>query len=105
MSSVNYNLNNRGVRLVDSQDAWVRRKNGSLQLNYKKYQFIGKIEMSMPNMVISASDKNKPKYRGDVCNLNSIAKKQIIDHFYEENGKRNKKTVAYFVIEKKGNKK
>ena len=101
MSSVNYNLNNKGVRLIDSQDAWLCSKSGKLRSNTTKYSFIGKLEMSMPNMLVSVSDKKKPKYRGDVCNLNSTAKKQIVEHFYDDKGKRNRKTVAYFVIEKK----
>lgn len=100
MSSVNYSLKHKGVRLIDSQDAWVRGKNGKLRLNTKKYTFIGKVDIHMPNMLVSVSDKTKPKYRGDVCNLNNVAKKQIIDHFYDSNGKRNKKVVAYFVINK-----
>ncbi len=99
MSSVNYSLNNKGVRLIDSQEAWVIGKNGRKRLN-PDYKFVGKIEMSMPNMIISASDKSKPKYRGDICDLNKIAKSEIINHFYDDNGKRNKKSVAYFVIEK-----
>lgn len=99
MSSVNYSLNNKGVRLIDSQEVWVIGKNGRKRLN-PDYKFVGKIERSMPNMIISASDKSKPKYRGDICDLNKIAKSEIINHFYDDNGKRNKKSVAYFVIEK-----
>lgn len=100
MSSVNYNLNNKGVRLIDSKDAWVKGKNGKHRLN-PEYKIIGKIEMSMPNMVVTASDKKKPTYKGDVSDLNREAKKEIINHFYDSKGKRNKKTVAYFGIKKK----
>lgn len=99
MSSVNYSLNNKGVRLITSEKAWIISKNGRKRLN-PDYKFVGKIEMSMPNMILSASDKSKPKYRGDICDLNKIAKSEIVNHFYDNNGKRNKKTVAYFVIEK-----
>lgn len=99
MSSVNYSLNNKGVRLIDSQEAWVIGKNGKRRLN-PDYKFVGKIEMSMPNMIISANDKSKPKYRGDICDLNKVAKSEIVNHFYDDNGKRNRKSVAYFVIEK-----
>lgn len=99
MSSVNYSLNNKGVRLIDSKDAWVIGKNGKLKLN-PKYQFVGKMDTHMSNMLVSASDKNKPKYKGDVKDLNRTAKEQIINHFFDEKGKRNKKTVAYFGIEK-----
>jgi len=99
MSSVNYSLNNKGVRLIDSNDAWVKGKNGKIRLN-PKYKFIGKMDVSMSNMIVTASDKVKPKYRGDISSLNRNAKSQIIDHFYDKNGKRNKKRVAYFVIKK-----
>ena len=56
MSSVNYNLKNKGVRLIDAQDAWVYTKRGGMKLN-PKYTFLGKMEMSMPNMIVTASDK------------------------------------------------
>ena len=99
MSSVNYSLNNKGVRLIDAQEAWVKGKNGKVRLN-PKYFFIGKVSMSMPNMIVTASDKKKPAYRGDVGDLNKSAKKQMVNHFYNNDGKRNKKSVAYFGIEK-----
>ena len=65
MSTVNYSLNNKGVRLIDAKKAWIRGKNGQLRLN-PKYQIIGKMDT----------------------------------RFYNDNGKRNRKTVAYFGIEK-----
>ena len=99
MSSVSYSLKNRGVRLVSADEAWVPTKDGGRRLN-PKYQFVGKIDTKIPNMVISASDKRKPSYRGDTSELNSTAKRQIVDHFYDENGRRNRRTVAYFGIEK-----
>lgn len=101
MSNVNYSLNNRGVRLISAQDAWVVGKNQKPKLN-PKYTFVGKIDMNMPNMILSASDKKKPAYRGDVKDLNRTAKEQIVDHFYNVHGRRNNKSKAYFVIEKKG---
>ena len=52
-------------------------------------------------MLVTASDKKKPKYKGSVYDLNRTAKGQIVDHFFDESGKRNRKTVAYFGIEKK----
>ena len=99
MSTVNYNLNNKGVRLIDAKKAWIRGKNGQLRLN-PKYQIIGKMDTRLPNMIVTASDKKKPKYRGNTYDLNRTAKAQIVDHFYNDNGKRNRKTVAYFGIEK-----
>ena len=100
MSSVNYSLRNRGVRLIDAHEAWVIDSKGTARLN-PKYQFVGKMEMTMPNMIVSASDKSKPKYKGSTYDLNRVAKGQIVDHFYDENGKRNRRSVAYFAIEKK----
>lgn len=104
MSSVNYSLNHKGVRLVDAREAWIIEKNGNKRLN-PKYHFVGKIEMTMPNMIVTASDKRKPKFKGNTYDLNRTAKSQIIDHFYDDKGKRNKKSVAYFGIEKPKNKK
>ena len=100
MSSVNYSLKHNGVRLIDAREAWIIGKNGKKRLN-PKYGIIGKIDTRMPNMIVTASDKKKPKYKGNTYDLNVTAKKQIIDHFYDEKGKRNKRTVAYFGIEKK----
>ena len=99
MSSVNYSLKHKGVRLIDSRDAWIFGKNGAKRLT-PKYHFVGKVEMAMPNMIVTASDKKKPTYKGNTYDLNATAKRQIVDHFYNENGKRNKKSVAYFGIEK-----
>ena len=99
MSNVNYTLNRRGVRLISADQAWVKGKNGKLRLN-PKFTFVGKINVSMPNMIVSASDSRKLSYRGDVNELPRIAKKQIVDHFYDDKGKRNRKTVAYFGIPK-----
>lgn len=104
MSTVNYSLKHKGVRLIGASQAWIVGKNGSKRLN-PKYHIVGKIEMSMPNMIVTASDKKKPKYKGNTYDLNTTAKKQIVDHFYNENGKRNKKSVAYFGIEKAKSKK
>lgn len=103
MSNVNYSLKNKGVRLIPSSDAWVITKNGNKRLN-PKYKFVGKVEMTMPNMIVTASDKKKPKFKGNTYDLNRTAKSQIVDHFYDDKGKRNKKTVAYFGIEKTNNK-
>ncbi|MCM1043268.1 MAG: hypothetical protein NC350_03550 [Corallococcus sp.] len=100
MSTVNYSLKSKGVRLIDARDAWVIGKNGQRRLS-SKYSFVGKIDLHMSNMIISAADNKKPIYKGDVSELNRTAKKQIVDHFFAPNGKRNKRIVAYFGIEKK----
>lgn len=99
MASINYSLKHKGIRLVSSKDVWVFGKNKKIKLN-PEYVIVGKIEASMPNMIISATDNKKPKYKGSTYDLNTTAKKQIIDHFYDDDGKRNRKTVAYFGIKK-----
>lgn len=99
MSNVNYTLNRRGVRLISAEEAWVVGKNGKVRLN-PKYLFVGKMVTTMPNMIVSTSDKKKPSYKGDVNELPRVTKKQIINHFYGKDGKRNKRKVAYFGIPK-----
>lgn len=101
MSTINYSLKHKGVRLISADEAWVKGKNGKMKLN-PKYRFVGKISTTMPNMIVTASDKAKPKYMGNTYDLNATAKRQIVDHFYNDSGKRNKKTVAYFGIKKNG---
>ena len=100
MSSVNYSLKHKGVRLISPDEAWTKGKNGKYKLN-PKYLFLGKMDTRVPNLIITASDKKKPKFKGDISDLNNTAKSQIVDHFHDENGKRNKKTIAYFGIPKK----
>ena len=41
------------------------------------------------------------KHKGDFNELNRTAKIQTVKHFYDSNGKRNRRTVAYFGVEKK----
>lgn len=89
MSTVNYSLKHKGVRLISAEEAWVKGKNGKQKLN-SQYTFVGKIDTKLPNMIVTASDKKKPKYKGSTYDLNRTAKSQIVDHFYDERGKRNK---------------
>lgn len=86
MSTVNYSLKHKGVRLIGARQAWIVGKSGNKRLN-PKYHFIGKIDVRMPNMIVTASDKTKPKYKGNTYDLNRTAKNQIVDHFYDEKGK------------------
>ncbi len=91
MSSVNYSLKHKGVRLISAEDAWVAGKNGKHKLN-PKYKIIGKMQTSMPNMIVTASDKSKPKYKGSTHDLNATAKSQIVDHFYDDT------TSGYIIV-------
>ncbi len=98
MSSINYEKNKKGIRLVSADEAWVHNSKTKKRRLNPKYAFLGKVTMTMPNMIVTASDKQKPTYKGDVGDLNATAKRQMIDHFYDEKGKRNKRTVAYFGV-------
>ena len=41
MSTVNYSLKHKGVRLISAEEAWVKGKSGKMKLN-PKYHFVGK---------------------------------------------------------------
>jgi hypothetical protein len=99
MSSVNYSLKHKGVRLIPSEKAWVKGKNGKPKLN-PKYHFVGKVDTKIPNLIISATDNKKPSYKGSTHDLCAPAKKQIVNHFFDDKGKPNRRTKPYFGIEK-----
>jgi len=95
LSNVNYSLNHRGVRLISAKEAWETGKNGKRKLS-SKYTFVGKINIKLPNLIISANNKTKPRFKGSTYDLNRTAKEQVVNYFLNERGKRNRKTVAYF---------
>ena len=64
-------MKSKGIRLIDSSIA-----TGKYRMN-SDYVIIGKVETTMPNLIVSASDKRKPVYKGDVCELPAAVKKQI----------------------------
>ena len=94
MSSVNYSLKNKGVRLISSDDAWVKGKNGKRKLN-PKYAFVGKIDTKMPGVIMTASESRQPSFKGDFSDLNRTAKNQTVKHFFDTKGKRTKKTADH----------
>ena len=100
MSNVNYDLKKRGVRTISADEAWIKTKSGGLKLN-PKYKFVGKVDIQLPNMILTASDKKKFAYVDDVCKLPAASKRQLIRHFYDEEGKRTCRRVAYLVDTKK----
>ena len=95
MSSVNYSLNHKGVRLISSEKVWICGKKGKRKLN-PDYVFVGKMDLSVPHIIISASENRQPTFKGDFGSLNKTAKTQVVKHFYDNKGKRNNKRVAYF---------
>lgn len=99
-TQTSYNRKTISARLIPSSEAWVRTKKGGIRLN-PNYDFIGKLDIRMPNVLISPSDSKRPTYRLDTANLCNKAKEQMVEHFFDENGKRTRKTVAYFGKPKK----
>ncbi len=99
MSSVNYSVQTKGAQLVKASEAWKRTRTGKYRLN-PMYQFVGRMETSMPNMVITATPTKQPSFKEDVSNLSKPLKNQVVKHFYDENGKRNRRRVVYFAIPK-----
>ncbi len=100
MSNVNYDLKKRGVRAISADEAWVKIKSGGLKLN-PKYKFVGKVDIQLPNMILTASDKKKFAYVDDVCKLPAASKRQLVRHFYDDEGQRTGRRVAYLVDTKK----
>ena len=100
MSSVNYSLKHKGVKLVPASEAWIVGKNGRMRLN-PDYTFVGKIDLRLPNIIISHSEKSKPKYKGSTHDLCAPAKRQIVEHFFDDRGRRNNNRVAYFGVKRK----
>ncbi len=61
----------------------MKGKNGKYKLN-PDYSFVGKINLSMPNMLVTTVKGKKPTYKGDVCELSRKAKAQIVEYFYDD---------------------
>ncbi len=99
MSSVTYSLNHKGVRLIPREKAWIKGKNGKMKLN-PKYAFVGRVDTKTSTIIMTASDKKQPSYKGDFSSLNRIAKNQTVKYFYNQDGKRNKRYVAFYGVEK-----
>ena len=73
MSSVNYSLKHKGVRLIPREEALVKDKNGKQRLS-SNYTFVGRIDTKTPNIIMTASDNKQPSYKGDFSSLNRILK-------------------------------
>jgi len=94
-----------GVKVVPARSVWVpAAKNGEYKLN-PDLDIVGKVDMTMPNMILKANRKDKKTaYVDDVSALTKAAKTELINHFYDERGNRNKHTVAYLVRTDKNSK-
>lgn len=100
--SRNFTKNNKslaGVKVVPAKDVWVFNKISKKKDKLSKdYELIGKVDTSMPNMILKANRKDKKTaYIDDVNSLSAVCKKQLVNHFFDDKGNKNLKTVAYLV--------
>ncbi len=98
MSSI-YSKNRKelaGVKVVSAKDVWENR-GGKYRLR-TDVDIVGKVEMPMPNFILKANNDNrKTDYIDDVSALPKRTKRDLVSHFYDKSGKRNKNSVAYLV--------
>ncbi|MBO4962363.1 MAG: hypothetical protein J6C97_01155 [Clostridia bacterium] len=86
-----------GVTVVPSNYVWVQNKNNTFSIR-PGVIVLGKVESAFSNFVLKANKPNKKtSYVEDVCALPQRTKNEIINHFFDKKGKRNKNTVAYLV--------
>lgn len=88
-----------GVKVIKSEDAFVYNpKTKKYNLPNPEYEFVGKIDMDMPNFILKMNKQNcKTAYVEDVSCLPKRLKQDLVDHFYDKNGDRNGKTKAYLI--------
>lgn len=101
MSSVfsKYEKELAGVKLIDSNAAYVfNPKTKCKDLPNPQYEFVGIVDSKMPNFILKMHKaKCKTGYIEDVASLPKRLKADIVNHFYDAHGNRNKKTKAYLV--------
>lgn len=88
-----------GVKVLDTQDAFVYNpKTRKKDLPNPKYDFVGKVDMDMPNFILKVNKPNcKTAFVEDVSCLPKRLKRDLVDHFYDKDGKRNGKNKAYLI--------
>lgn len=85
-----------GVKVVSSKDVW-EKKNNKYRIK-QDVNVVGKVELPLSNFVLKANNENrKTGYIEDVSSLPKRTKNEIVNHFYDNTGKRNKNTVAYLI--------
>ena len=88
-----------GVKLIDSTEAFVfNPKTKRKDLINPNFDFVGKIDTTLPNFILKANKPNcKTAYVEEVSCLPKRLKCDLVNHFYDKKGVRNKKTKAYLV--------
>lgn len=88
-----------GVKVIDSREAYVYNpKSGKNDLPNPNYKFVGKIDVAMPNFILKMNKANcKTEFVEDVASLPKRLKNDLVNHFYDKHGVRNKRTKAYLI--------
>lgn len=88
-----------GVKVIKSQEAFVYNpKTRKKDLPNPKYEFVGKIDTSMPNFILKMNKVDcKTAYIEDVSCLPKRLKRDLVDHFYNKKGEKNSRTKAYLI--------
>lgn len=87
-----------GVKVVSAAEVWRKNyKNGKFSLR-KDIDILGKVELPLSNFVLKANNEDqKTGYIEDVSSLPKRTKDEIVNHFYNNKGKRTRNTVAYLI--------
>ncbi|MBQ8872865.1 MAG: hypothetical protein IJ032_02835 [Clostridia bacterium] len=88
-----------GVKVINSTEAYVfNPRSGKKDLPNPKYEFVGKIDIAYPNVILKMNKHNcKTEYIEDAHVLPKRVKKDLVNHFYNKMGNRSSKTKAYLV--------
>ena len=100
-----YNKELAGVKIVDSKQAYIYNpKTKKYDLPNPSLDFVGKIDTAFSSFILKMNKPNsKTGYVDEVAALPKRLKNELVNHFYDKNGKRNKKTKAYLArTDKKG---
>lgn len=94
-----YNKELAGVKIIDSKHAYVyNRKTKKYDLLNPSFNFVGKIDTAFPSFILKMNKVNsKTGYVDDVSALPKRLKGELVDHFFDKKGKRNRKTKAYLI--------
>ena len=88
-----------GVKVVPASDVWVYNpKTGRPDKLNPNMDIVGKVDTAMPGMVLKANLRDKKTgFVEDVSALPKRTKGELVNHFYDERGRRNSREVAYLV--------
>lgn len=88
-----------GVKVIDSNDAYIyNNKTKRKDIPNPKYDFVGKVDANMPNFILKMNKTScKTGFIEEVSCLPKRVKSDLVNHFYDKNGNRNRRQKAYLV--------